>query len=139
MVMKKRNVNVNLENSNGNFKAAQSCLISKPTSSERGSGEGGSDKKRCVSCVIGLLNTDGQSRLVTVEALIKHIEHKRAIHDMYVNGKSSLVSGGNVYVPKVYTLEDYCSGEQRTDMFRFTCCPICGQSINYRRIIDKYI
>ena len=94
--------------------------------------------KRCSECIIGVLLCDGQTRLATVPILLDHIKRRREICELYTNNKAKVMFGDLVDAPIAYTLSDYCTGKN-TDMFRFTCCPRCGQPINYREIFDKYI
>ena len=94
--------------------------------------------KRCSECVIGVLLCDGQTRLATVPTLLDHIKRRREIRELYTNNKAKVIFDGLVDAPTAYTLSDYCTGKH-TDMFRFTCCPRCGNLINYREIFDKYI
>ena len=94
--------------------------------------------KRCDECVIGVLNCDGQTKLATVPILLDHIKRKREMRNLYTNSKAKVMFGDLVDAPTAYTLADYCTGKH-TDMFRFTCCPRCGELINYREIFVKYM
>ena len=70
------------------------------------------------SCIIGEIIGYEDTRLVTLESLKAHIEALRE--------ESELV-GSSTVIP--WTLNDYCNRRKRTDLRRFTFCPICGKPI----------
>lgn len=96
-------------------------------------------KRTCDNCVIGVLTGDGSGKLMTYPSLLKHIERQRELNDLYNSNKAKVLFDGMVDKPiTLYSMEDYLGGSKRTDLFRFSCCPICGHPINYRELIDKY-
>ena len=94
-------------------------------------------KRRCTECVIGVLTEDGSGKLMTYPSLLKHIERQRELYNLYNSNKAKVLFEGALDKPiTVYSMEDYLSGKKRTDLFRFSCCPICGNPINYRELVD---
>ena len=97
-------------------------------------------KRRCDNCVIGVLTGDGSGKLMTYPSLLEHVKRQTELNNLYNSGKANVLSNGMLGRPvKVYSMEDYLSGNKRTGLFRFSCCPICGNQINYRELIDKHI
>ena len=70
------------------------------------------------SCIIGEIIGYEDTRLVTLESLKAHIEAC----------KRELESSGANNV-RAWSLDDYCNKRKRTDLRRFTFCPICGKPI----------
>lgn len=97
-------------------------------------------RRPCENCVIGVITGDGSGKLMTFPSLLKHIERQQELNRLYTNNKAKVVLDGMVESPiDVYSLEDYMFGRKQTDMFRFSCCPICGHSLNFRDMFDKHI
>lgn len=97
-------------------------------------------RRPCENCVIGVLTGDNSGRLMTFPSLLKHIERQRELNGMYTSNKAKVVLDGMVKSPiEVYSLEDYMEGRKHTDMFRFSCCPICGYPLDYKEMFDKHI
>ena len=87
-------------------------------------------------CIIGILNVNGSQQLVTAPMLFDHINHRMALCNQA--DKARVLSNGMVCV-HAYTINDYCDGAIHTDLFRFTCCPICGSEINWKSVVDMYM
>ena len=93
----------------------------------------------CENCIIGVLSDGENQRIVNAPALVKHIERQRELRKLYNSAKATVVFGGlDDHDIKAYSLRDYCEGIKCTDLFRFTCCPVCGHGIDWKSILDKY-
>lgn len=97
-------------------------------------------RRRCENCVIGVLTGDGSGQLMTFPSLLKHIERQQELNEMLSAEKTKVITDGMLRKPvQVFSVEDYLEGRKQTDMFRFSCCPICGHTLNFRDMFDKYI
>ena len=76
---------------------------------------------------IGLLYDYEDTRLVTLQDLISHIEERKELNRCFAQC-------GGKHNAKVYDLSEYGDRRKLTDLKRFACCPECGARINWMEI-----
>ena len=76
------------------------------------------------NCFIGLIHDYDNTRLVTLDELKEHIEHRAELQEFLLEH--------HLHSIKTFSLKDYCDGRKTTDLTRFKFCPLCGRKIIYK-------
>lgn len=87
--------------------------------------------------IIGEIISGDETRLVNLDSLKRHAYTQRELYDVCNTNKISRISGGTLDISfpfETYTLQQYFNTTEKTDLYRFFYCPLCGAPINWREM-----
>lgn len=97
----------------------------------------GITKTGCFVCEIGILQFDGETRLVNKYDLMNFNKLKEEENERIDSNKWLREKAKERIRKKIYTMKEYADKKAETDLIRFDYCPYCGEKIDWDEISES--